>query len=230
MKSKYTTFVPDLFGVHRKLVDSIPSGSLVLDVGCATGYLARELTKKDCQVVGIEKDKQSVRLAGRYLKRVIAGDVEDPKTLAKLDSTKFDTIILADILEHLRDPLCTLKEIKHYLTSEGRVYISTPNVAFLTIRLQLLLGRFDYAKYGIMDETHLRFFTKETLLALVAQSGLTPVTLVGIGNFTQLPLYMQTLYPIVGKKYWWRTLEQKMTSWWIEGLAYQFLVTCEYSS
>ncbi len=229
MKSKYATFVPDPFGVHQKLVDSVPSGSLVLDIGCATGYLACELIKKDCQVVGIEKDMQSARLAGRYLKRVIAGDVEDPKTLAKLNPTKFDTIILADVLEHLRDPLMTLKMIKRYITPDGTALISVPNIAFLTVRLQLLLGRFDYTDYGIMDRTHLTFFTKRTLLALIKQSGLKLVKLVGIGNFTQLPLYMQTLYPLVGKKFWWRTLEQKVTSWWPEGLAVQFLLTCENS-
>src|SRR5205823_7166679 len=84
----------------------------------------------------------------------------------------FDAIVCADVLEHLRDPAAALAAVRHALAPDGEVVISIPNVAHLWVRLSLLAGRFDYAERGILDRTHLRFFTRRTLLALLARAGL----------------------------------------------------------
>ena len=87
-------------------------------------------------------------------------------------SRKFDVIVLADVLEHLRQPLNVLIHLRDLLSSTGRFVISVPNVANIYVRLSLLFGRFEYADRGILDETHLRFFTLNSACALVQKAAL----------------------------------------------------------
>lgn len=225
--SKAYELTHDQFGVHQKIIKSVRKESKVLDIGCASGFIAKELIKKDCQVYGIEFDPIASQIAKKYCVQVVIGDIEDPTTLPKLHLKKFDTILLTDVLEHLIDPLSVLKKVKNYLSPSGHVVISIPNVAFLTVRLNLLRGRFDYTKFGIMDETHVKFYTQKSFNDLIAKSGLEIVSRDYVGNFTQLPLYMQTLYPVVGKRKWWRNFEYFLTKLWPEGLAVQFIVSCK---
>jgi 2-polyprenyl-3-methyl-5-hydroxy-6-metoxy-1,4-benzoquinol methylase len=96
-------------------------------------------------------------------------DLDDQK-LPKFDN-KFDLIVLGDVLEHLKRPDIILKNLKELLASHGRIIISVPNIAQIKIRLKLLLGNFDYQDYGIMDRTHLKFFTQKTIKNLIIQAG-----------------------------------------------------------
>lgn len=219
-------FDPDIFGIHQKIISCVGTGKNVLEVGCASGYLARELKKNGCRVIGIEINPIAARNAKKYCQEVIAGDIENPKTIAQLQNRRFETILLADVLEHLRNPESILRQLVKYLKDDGQIIISVPNTGFLTVRLRLLLGQFDYSDWGIMDRTHLRFFTKDSILKLVENSGLKTTKVDYAVNFTQLPLYMQTLYPILGKKDWWRKLEYKIAGFWPTGLAVQFLLVC----
>lgn len=215
----------DEFGAHQKILSWVKPEKKVLEVGCASGYLSEQLAKKGCIISGVEINPGDAKKAARFCQEVIIGDVENPATVKKIKET-FDLIILADVLEHLKDPESVLKRLLKFLNEEGRVIISVPNIAFLANRLLFLRGRFDYTEWGVMDETHLRFFTRDSITALIKKCGLKIDKFDYIANFTQLPFYMQTLYPIVGKRKWWRKLEYKITGLWLEGLAVQFLLAC----
>jgi 2-polyprenyl-3-methyl-5-hydroxy-6-metoxy-1,4-benzoquinol methylase len=136
----------------------VGSGKKVLDVGCATGRLSEKLrNEKDCFVVGIESDEVAARLAQHRCDRVIVANVELLEEIP-FPPGYFDTLVFADVLEHLKDPEMFLKRFKRYLSEGGCVIISVPNIANWFIRLKLLLGRWDYRETGILDKTHIRFF------------------------------------------------------------------------
>lgn len=154
-----------------KLLKRVSSGSQVLEIGSATGYFTKELLKKRCFVTAIEKDKKAASLAQKNkAARIINDDVLSLKKY--LSREKFDFILLADVLEHLEDPLSVLMIAKKYLKNDGRLLISIPNTANFTILFNLLFGKFEYQDYGIMDRTHLRFFTKKTAEKLLDNAGL----------------------------------------------------------
>lgn len=217
--------VSDQFGVHQRIITLVKPKIKILEIGCASGYLSEQLTKKGCIISGIEINPREAEKATRFCQEVVVGDVESPATLKKIKET-FDLIILADVLEHLRDPESVLGRLLKFLNEEGRVIISVPNIAFLTNRLLLLKGQFDYTEWGVMDKTHLRFFTRDSITTLIKRCGLEIEKFDYIANFTQLPLFMQTLYPIFGNRGWWRKLEYKIAGFWTEGLAVQFLILC----
>jgi SAM-dependent methyltransferase len=156
-------------------------GRHVLDVGTASGYLARLLSERGFRVTGIEADAELARQAASSCDRVILANLDEP--LPELGGP-FDAIIYADVLEHLRQPSDVLKNINGYLKHDGMVIISLPNVAHLWVRLQLLLGRFDYADRGILDRTHLRFFTLKTFRDFLLEADLEAVEIIA----TPVPL------------------------------------------
>jgi SAM-dependent methyltransferase len=121
-------------------------------------------------MVGIELNAEAAREAGRFYDRVIVADIE---SLEELDYPRghFDAIILGDILEHLRDPASTLERLSRYLDDRGFVVCTLPNVAHFYNRLMLLMGRWDYEDYGILDRTHMRHFTVATAKQLVQDAG-----------------------------------------------------------
>lgn len=157
-------------GTHEVILGLVPSGSRVLDVGCATGYLGAALAERGCLVWGLDRDPAALRQArGRYRDlRVI--DLEEADRLP-WPERYFDVIIGADILEHLRDPGRALRLLHRYLQPEGRAIVSVPNVAHLSVRIPLLFGRFRYGETGILDRTHLRLFTFKTARELVESCG-----------------------------------------------------------
>ena len=226
-KSNYQLYSRDPFGVHRKVVDWVEPGTLILEVGTATGYMSQEFYNKGCVVWGVEIDRRAAKKAAKFCNRIFVGDIEEKTLLRKLRANQFDIIILADVIEHLKDPQTTIKNLTPHLKKNGNIIISVPNIAFLTQRFLLLFGNFDYLNTGIMDQTHLRFFTKKTILELVSMSGLNVEKFDYVGNFTQLPFYMQTLYPILHRYHWWRMIEYKLSGFWQEGLAVQFLLLCK---
>jgi SAM-dependent methyltransferase len=99
--------------------------------------------------------------------RVVQADPDD----IPLDERLFDSVLLMDVLEHLPDPAPVLAEARRLLRPGGRLFVSVPNVANLTVRLALLFGRFEYGDRGIMDRTHLRFFTRKSALRMLRNAG-----------------------------------------------------------
>jgi 2-polyprenyl-3-methyl-5-hydroxy-6-metoxy-1,4-benzoquinol methylase len=157
-------------------------GRRLLDVGAADGLLSRLLTARDWKVTGLEADPVAAAAGARHCERMIVADLDGG--LPHLDG-EFDAIVCADVLEHLRDPAAALLALRASLAAGGHVAISIPNVAHAWVRLSLLAGRFDYAERGILDRTHLRFFTRRTLGVLVTGAGLRVTRMTS----TPVPLY-----------------------------------------
>jgi SAM-dependent methyltransferase len=170
---RYGKLLEDPFeppGIMRRMM---PSGVRVLDVGCGAGGGTVVMNAgKHNEVLALEPDPQRAEAArSRGLNvRQTAFDVE---ALAELGA--FDVVVLADVLEHQADPAVMLGLVRQCLAPQGRVLISVPNVAHWTVRLGLLFGRFDYRDSGIMDATHLRWFTERSLLAFVRRCGFEAV-------------------------------------------------------
>ena len=157
-------------------------GRRLLDVGAADGLLARELSARGWRVTGIEADPAAAKLGADACERMLVADL-DRETPA-LDGG-FDAIVYGDVLEHLREPARALADLNHAGAAGALVLVSVPNVAHLWMRLSLAAGRFEYGERGILDRTHLRFFTRRSLLALLADVGLRVERM----TTTPVPLY-----------------------------------------
>lgn len=145
----------------------------VLDVGCATGIMTRALKERlGCRVTAVDISEAMAEETAPYADEVVVGDISCAETRRKL-SGPFDHIVFADVLEHLADPWETLRWARETLAGDGSVLASIPNVAYYRVRLRLLAGRFDYTRFGILDDTHLRFFTLKTAKRLFIDSGYT---------------------------------------------------------
>ena len=168
-KTIYDQFNPSPWGAHAKIVQLVGNNKKVLDVGCATGLVARKLKQNGCKVVGIEIDAYQADLAREACDKTIIGDVETMSL--ELTPLSFDVILMADVLEHLKEPLETLRKVSQFLSQEGFALIVLPNIAHLYFRFKLLTGQFDYQEKGTLDKTHLRFYTLKTARRLVTDAG-----------------------------------------------------------
>jgi len=153
--------------------------ALILDVGCNTGMIGKEIISKKAAIVdGIDINEEALQQAKEAYRKVFQRDLFFGKF--EIDEEKYDYIIFSDILEHLARPDLALKDSKKYLKESGRVIISLPNVARLEIRLDLFLGNFDY-KPGIVSEDHLRFFTKKSAEEMIEKCGYDVVATIPTG-------------------------------------------------
>src|SRR4051812_48641214 len=152
------------------MLAQVPAGVRVLDVGCATGYIAAPLAARGCEVTGFERHPPSAAVAAAHCATVVVGDIESNEDRARIDSS-FDVVLLGDVLEHLVDPWETLGFVRTILSPSGVAITSIPNVAAWPIRLALLRGSFDYAEVGLMDRTHLRWFTRASAHELARAAG-----------------------------------------------------------
>lgn len=150
----------------------IGSDRRVLDVGCSTGYLGQALAAQGCLVTGVEYEPEAAQMARSHLAEVVEADLNVTALADLFAGREFDVVVLGDILEHLLDPDSVLRSAVSLLAAGGAVVISIPNVAHGSLRLALLQGRWDYRETGLLDHTHLRFFTRESVLRLVADAGL----------------------------------------------------------
>jgi SAM-dependent methyltransferase len=195
-------------------------GRRLLDAGAADGFLAERLTARGWVVTAVERDPiQAERARGRCRDVIVADLIDAAPRLAG----PFDAIVYGDVLEHLGDPLAALRALNRSLAPGGLVLVSVPNVAHLWVRLSLLLGRFDYADRGILDRTHLRFFTRRTLLALLAEAGLA------LQRLYPTPVPLPLVVPARLHGAWLRAthaLSARASRWWPGGLAYQFVAVC----
>lgn len=143
----------------------------VLDLGCGEGFLARELVKDDNLVTGVDVLPETKR--SDALERYYSADLDQgiAPVIDQLNGKRFDRVLLLDVLEHLKNCDGLLQQCKDVVKPGGYVIISLPNIANITVRLALLLGRFNYTERGILDKTHLRFFTRKTARHFVESNG-----------------------------------------------------------
>lgn len=231
--SRYATVDPDYEyhdfpgSSHRKILELLSSGPAlrILDVGTASGYLDRELQARGHEVTGIECEPQRAERARRYCTQLILGDVQ------ALDlgdyAGAFDCLVLGDVLEHLTQPKEVLEKLAATLKPGGRAILCVPNVASLYVRLNLLFGRFRYEARGILDATHMRFFTLRTFRELVESAGLE------ILSVQATPIPLPWLFARVRQRWWFRMLHRTLcwlTSAFRSPLAYQFVAVAEKPS
>jgi 2-polyprenyl-3-methyl-5-hydroxy-6-metoxy-1,4-benzoquinol methylase len=144
----------------------------VLEIGCASGCQSRVL-KDDlhCTVTGIEISPAAAEEARQHCHDVIVDDVDSALTNGSLDGKEFDVVLAADVLEHLVDPQGVLERVRALLAPDGYVVASIPNIAHASVIFELMNGRFDYRNYGLLDSTHVRFFTRKAIYRLFESAG-----------------------------------------------------------
>jgi len=159
--------------IRWDIISLIPAGNnKILEIGCGTGNTGKTLKekKKASKVIGIEIIEQAAKQAEKNLDKVFNTDIEvfDLQFTAEY----FDYIILADILEHLHNPLAILEKLKKYIKKNGWIIASIPNVRYWKVIRDLVIkGEWTYRPDGILDDTHLRFFTKKSIIKLFQLAG-----------------------------------------------------------
>lgn len=150
--------------------------SAVLELGCGAGATGRAVMAagKAGRYVGIELDREAAEIASTSLTEVLVGDVQEVD-LARLRNS-FDALIISEVLEHLTDPWSTLKTLADCLKPGGAVFASSPNIAHWAVLKELIFGRFEYADVGVMDRTHLRWFTPASYRQMFEAAGLEVVS------------------------------------------------------
>jgi SAM-dependent methyltransferase len=195
-------------------------GRRALDVGAADGFLAELLTRQGWQVTALERDPAQAAKARGRCHEVIVADLD--QAAPRLQGF-FDAIVYGDVLEHLSDPLPVLVALDRALAAGGRVIVSVPNVAHLWVRLSLALGHWNYGDRGILDRTHLRFFTRLSFAALLRDAGLSVEELVA----TPVPLPLVVSPRLHGRVLnAVHALSAGAARAWKGGLAYQFVAVC----
>jgi 2-polyprenyl-3-methyl-5-hydroxy-6-metoxy-1,4-benzoquinol methylase len=154
---------PESDSTHARVVRLVGTDRRVLELGPATGHMTEVLVDRGCTVVGIEVDPSMAPEAERFAERVIVGDLDVLDLDEALGDDRFDAIVAADVLEHLKDPLSVLRRLRAFLKPDGCFVVSLPNIAHGSVRLALLEGHFRYSNVGLLDRTHLRFFTRENI-------------------------------------------------------------------
>lgn len=168
---KYVVDEPNL-----AMIRAIGRPRTVLDAGCGSGLNGAAARAAGARVVGVDTDAASLAHARELLDEVVALDIESADLERAFPERRFDLILAGDVLEHTREPQKVLAALAALLEDCGRVILSVPNVAAWPVRLGLLAGRFEYEPSGILDDTHLRFFTQASLMRMVEGAGLQPLS------------------------------------------------------
>lgn len=142
--------------------------SPVLDVGAAQGILGQVLSGSGLTVDAVEPNPAWARGCQPYYRSVVASGIED----AALPEREYKVIVCADILEHTVDPVAVLSRLHQVAAADAIYLVSLPNIAHLSVRLLLLLGRFPMMERGILDRTHLHFYTRDTARQMLEKGGL----------------------------------------------------------
>jgi len=159
------------YSSHDYVTRMVRGDLKVLDLGCGHGYLSERLAKHGCHVTGVDALPQPERLAAMdgYVQCDLGRGLDG--AMGWLKPGEYDRVLLLDVLEHLGEAEKVLRQARGLLREDGQIVVSLPNVANITVRLMLLLGRWNYAERGILDRTHIRFYTRKTARALLEGNG-----------------------------------------------------------
>ncbi len=180
-----------------ELIRLVGKDKRVLEIGPAWGYVTKVLKSHGCQVTCLEVSREMATVAQKFCDRMIVGDIESPDLVRGLETESFEVITFGDVLEHLRDPVVVLRKIRPLLVKGGYVVASIPNVSHQSVIYALLQGEFPYSDDGLLDRTHLRFFTRATVEAMFGEAGYRITDLVRVISETfyvsAKPQYRNTL-------------------------------------
>ncbi|MFP6655576.1 MAG: bifunctional glycosyltransferase/class I SAM-dependent methyltransferase [Myxococcota bacterium] len=210
-------------GSHAQIISAIAEGSTVLDLGCSHGLLARPLLEKNVRVTGVDEgpgETISSELA-EYLQRDLDRPLELPYRRI------FDYVVCADVIEHLKNRGQLLRSARRYLKPDGRLIISTPNIALWFYRLSLLVGRFEYGPRGVLDETHVHLYTGATFRREIERAGFTVLA----QRVTALPF--EVVFESTGRSRLVRGIESAyhwMAKLWPSMFAYQYILEAEITT
>jgi 2-polyprenyl-3-methyl-5-hydroxy-6-metoxy-1,4-benzoquinol methylase len=188
---------PSRWSSHSRIVarlNVLPVYNKVLDVGTATGMLARMCQNKTLHFFGVESNASWAQIASPFYEKILIQSID---AIAEDFLKGYDAVILGDVLEHLSAPDAVLQRLVNLQSPESLFIISVPNVANLWVRLSLLFGRWDYTDRGILDRTHLHFFTRKSLMRMVKETGLEIISV----QVTPIPLELVSTFFVshVGK-------------------------------
>lgn len=161
-------------GARRDLLDRVPATGTVVDVGCWSGFAGRYLllTRPALRIDGVEPEASMAEVArSRGYRAVSVAPAEAALPDLAAAGAAYDVVLFMDVLEHLADPVSVLRAARRLVGADARLLVSIPNVAHWSVRKELLLGRFQYAEHGILDRTHLRFYTTNTAKHLLEEGG-----------------------------------------------------------
>lgn len=188
------------------VIDLLPSRiSSALDIGCGTGRLCQDLGRVAEYVDGLTFSEKEKELAARYCRKVWVQNVEDG--LQQMTST-YEVVIMSHILEHIANPHKLMRDLMSVVSHGGVIVCAIPNMLFLYNRLKLFIGRVEYEEYGLMDYTHVRWYTRITLVELFEHYGFVLERFKANGNLPLGPL--RRLLP--RSTQWW--LDETIVGWW----------------
>lgn len=188
---------------QQEIIKIIGQDKIILEIGPSTGYMTRAFLDNDCTVDVVETDGKAVAKLPKKIRRIFNNSIEDESIFNKLN--KYDFIVLADVLEHLVNPEYVLKKLHKNASKNTKLIISLPNVASWAMRKQLFFkGDFEYQDSGLLDKTHLHFYTVNTLPKMLSACGWQIDRM--IGTITRLPFEgligrIPILYPWLVEKY-----------------------------
>jgi O-antigen biosynthesis protein len=205
---------------HVRLVEMVGTGKRVIDVGCSTGFVSQALKERGCTVTGIEVDPEAARLAEGPCEKVIVADLDQVDLTDAVGAETFDVALFGDVIEHLKNPARLLKDMRGLLAPDGYIVVSVPNVAHASVRLALLKGQFDYEDTGILDETHLKYYTRSSIGDLLESCGY----MVEVMDWTELKVSAEEVHEVLDPL-GLANLEEvvKAFSEW-EAVAFQYIV------
>ena len=156
-----------------KIVAKVPHGALVLDVGCGSGMMGRFLSENnECVVDGVDIDPEAVELARPKYRNIAVANLERDSLMAFFQPGIYDCIVVADVAEHLVHPEQLFADIKKLLKPDGRLLFSIPNISHISAGLELILGKFGYQNSGLLDSTHVRFYSRQGFVDKLASGGI----------------------------------------------------------
>jgi SAM-dependent methyltransferase len=205
---------------HARMIEMVGSGKRVVDFGCWTGFVAKELKERGCYVAGIEIDPQAAEEARSVCDQVIVADLDNIDLSQALGGEKYDVGLFGDVLEHLKEPARLLVQMRELLSPGGYIVASVPNIAHISIRLMLLQGRFDYADTGILDDTHLKYYTRQSIGDLLEACGY----IVDVMGWTENRLSEEDLHAVIDPLELanLEKVAEAFSTW--ESIAFQYLI------
>ncbi len=173
VEEMYLNKQADYFSLEREIFKNAvkESGLSILDVGCGTGVLGKYFrTHQQCRVYGIEINQEAYEIAKDNLDEVTRANVETMEL--HYETNQFDIVIMGDVLEHLVNPVTAIGKLMQVVKPGGKILITVPNVRHWKVVYRLVCkDEWRYMSWGILDYTHLRFFTKTSIVAMMKENG-----------------------------------------------------------